>query len=257
MHGVIAPPDREASITPFLPRGGLPPPLGSLPASPCVICDDLLPHIDALYRNALRMTRRGPDAEDLVQETYLRAFRFQRAFRPGTNPKAWLFTIMVNLFRNRVARRTIQETSLDAGVAEIRGDDGRSRHGLDLLPPDVFVEQRSFGRAVKQALDELPAYMRGVVILVDVEGFSYRETPQILAIRIGTVMSRLHRARQELRLRLAAYAPAEPAAGRVATTRASAPAPSRIAARLTRTPRTGIKPTTVSTNRPASKAQAA
>src|SRR6266568_1958243 len=136
-------------------------------------------HLDALYRSALRLTRKPEDAEDLVQETYLRAYRYRNRFKPGTNEKAWLFSIIDQMRR-----------------------DGMPVH---LMSPEEIIVDRGFGDEVKHALEELPVPMRMVVVLVDVEDFSYKEVASILGIKIGTVMSRLHRGRQALQKKLWEY----------------------------------------------------
>jgi RNA polymerase sigma-70 factor (ECF subfamily) len=164
--------------------------------------DDFAPferHLDAIYRSALRLTRNPEDAQDLVQETYLRAFRSRRRFRPGTNEKAWLFTIMANAFRNRLRRSRISDHFLY---------DQLQREGtpVHLMSPEQVIVERGFGDEVKRALEELPLPMRMVVLLVDVEDFSYREVADILHIKIGTVMSRLHRGRRALQKKLWQYA---------------------------------------------------
>jgi RNA polymerase sigma-70 factor (ECF subfamily) len=165
-------------------------------------------HLDALYRSALRMTRNPQDAQDLVQETYLRAYRYRHRFQPGTNEKAWLFTIMTNAFRNRGRQKQVIEAPLDEPGSDHYIYDQLQREGLPLhqLSPDEVIVERGFGDEVKRALEELPLPMRMVVVLVDVEEFSYKEAAQILDIKIGTVMSRLHRGRRALQKKLWDYA---------------------------------------------------
>jgi len=165
-------------------------------------------HIDALYRSALRLTRKPEDAEDLVQETYLRAYRYRRKFQPGTNEKAWLFTIMTNVFRNRLRQRPAREEPLDEPGTDFFIYDQLRREGMPvhLMSPEEIVVDRGFGDEVKRALEELPVSMRMVVMLVDVEDFSYKEAAAILGIKIGTVMSRLHRGRRALQKKLWEYA---------------------------------------------------
>ena len=165
-------------------------------------------HIDALYRSALRLTRKPEDAEDLVQETYLRAYRYRRKFQPGTNEKAWLFTIMTNLFRNRLRQRPAPENPIDEPGTDYYIYEQLRREGMPvhLMSPEEIVVDRGFGDEVKRALEDLPVAMRMVVMLVDVEDFSYKEAAAILGIKIGTVMSRLHRGRRILQKRLWEYA---------------------------------------------------
>jgi len=164
-------------------------------------------HIDALYRSALRLTRKPEDAEDLVQETYLRAYRYRNRFKPGTNEKAWLFTIMTNVFRNKLRKRPAPEDSIDEPGTDFSIYDQMRRDGMPvhLMSPEEIIVDRGFGAEVKRALEELPVPMRMVVVLVDVEDFSYKEVASILEIKIGTVMSRLHRGRQALQKKLWEY----------------------------------------------------
>jgi RNA polymerase sigma-70 factor, ECF subfamily len=164
-------------------------------------------HLDALYRSALRLTRKPEDAEDLVQETYLRAYRYRNRFKPGTNEKAWLFTIMTNVFRNKLRKRPAPEDSIDQPGTDFDIYEQMRRDGMPvhLMSPEEIIVDRGFGDEVKHALEELPVPMRMVVVLVDVEDFSYKEVASILGIKIGTVMSRLHRGRQALQKKLWEY----------------------------------------------------
>ena len=163
----------------------------------------------SLYSAALRMTRNPSDAEDLVQETYLKAYRGFGSFEQGTNLKAWLYRILTNTFINRyrAAKRRPDETDLDdvedfylyrrlGGLEEARA--GRSAED-ELM--DLFSEAE-----VKAAVDALPEQFRMAVLLADVEGFSYKEIASILDIPIGTVMSRLHRGRKNLQKALYEFA---------------------------------------------------
>jgi RNA polymerase sigma-70 factor (ECF subfamily) len=162
-------------------------------------------NIDALYRGALRMTGKPEEAEDLVQETFLRAYRFQHQFQPGTNFKAWLFKIQTNLFRSRYRKQYNSPQSLDdteefylyqhLGPDTPKGDDPAG----DVLDK-LGVEE------VRRAIEDLPPAYREAVLLTDVEGFSYKETAEILGVPVGTVMSRLHRGRQRLQRSLYEYA---------------------------------------------------
>ena len=165
---------------------------------------DALSFIDALYRTALRMTRSEADAEDLVQETYIRAFRFKDQFTPGTNLKAWLFRILTNTFINQYRRKAArpQSTELDDVDESIL-----YRHMRNVAPasespdPETIIVDNTVSSEVKAALEELPEKFRTTVLL-DVEGFSYKEIAETLDIPIGTVMSRLHRGRKFLQKRL-------------------------------------------------------
>lgn len=165
---------------------------------------EALSFLDALYRTALRMTRSEADAEDLVQETYIRAFRFRDQFTPGTNLKAWLFRILTNTFINSYRRRRAQPefTELD-DVDEFslyRRMSGGAGATASRDPETEFLAT-VVDSEVKDALAELPEKFRSVVLL-DVEGFSYKEIAEMLGIPIGTVMSRLHRGRKFLQKRL-------------------------------------------------------
>ena len=165
---------------------------------------DALSYLDALYRTGLRMTRSEADAEDLVQETFIRAFRFREQFTPGTNLKAWLFRILTNTFINQYRRKAVrpQSTELDDVDESIL-----YRHMRDVAPasespdPETLIVDNTVSSEVKEALEELPEKFRTTVLL-DVEGFSYKEIAETLDIPIGTVMSRLHRGRKFLQKRL-------------------------------------------------------
>ncbi len=165
---------------------------------------EALTFLDALYRNALRMTRAEVDAEDLVQETYIKALRHRDQFTPGTNLKAWLFRILTNTFINTYRRRRTQPefTELD-DVDEFslyrRMSDLKT--STDTGDPETEFLNGIVDGEVKDALAELPEKFRSVVLL-DVEGFAYKEIAEMLDIPIGTVMSRLHRGRKFLQKRL-------------------------------------------------------
>ena len=160
-----------------------------------------------LYSAAVRMTRSRTDAEDLVQETYLRAYRGYANFTDGTNLRAWLFRILTNTFINsyRAKQRRVQETDLDDVedlylYKRISGIDVASRSAEDTLF-DLFTDDE-----VKNALEALPESFRMPVLLADVEDFSYKEIAEMLDIPIGTVMSRLHRGRKAMQKALLDFA---------------------------------------------------
>ena len=165
---------------------------------------EALRHLDALYRTALRMTRSEADAEDLVQETFIRAFRFRDQFTLGTNMKAWLFRILTNTFINTYRRKTAQPEVTDLeGIDEFSlyrrmADDRAASSSPD---PEAELLNSVVDTEVTDALQELPEKFRTTVLL-DVEGFSYKEIAEMLGIPIGTVMSRLHRGRKFLQKRL-------------------------------------------------------
>ncbi len=160
-----------------------------------------------LFSAAMRMTRNKADAEDLVQETYLRAYRSFSTFNDGTNLRAWLFRILTNTFINsyRAKQRRVQETELNDVedlylYRRISGVDVASRSAEDTLF-DLFTDDE-----VKAALEALPDNFRLPVLLADVEEFSYKEIAEMLDIPIGTVMSRLHRGRKAMQKALADFA---------------------------------------------------
>ncbi len=169
---------------------------------------ETLTHLDALYRTGLRLTRNPSDAEDLVQETYLRAHRFRDSFKPGTNLRAWLFRILTNNFINEYRKRTRRPDTVDVGELEDyylfhRVKEAGSELGTD---PEETVMRMFLDDEVRQALDDLPDQYRLPVLLADVEGFSYKEIAQVTDTPIGTVMSRLHRGRKQLQQKLWEYA---------------------------------------------------
>ncbi len=160
-----------------------------------------LANLDGLYRSALRLAGSRHQAEDLVQETYLRAFRYRDSYRTGTNLRAWLFAIMRNLFWDRY-KPNRHEVSLDETPEFALFDRVREAE----TGPEAQVLDRLASKEVLRAIDALGPLQREVVLLVDVEEFSYKEAAEILSVPIGTVMSRLHRARQTLQRSLWDYA---------------------------------------------------
>jgi RNA polymerase sigma-70 factor (ECF subfamily) len=166
-----------------------------------------LPHTDALYGTALRMTRNDRDAEDLVQDTLLRAYRFFHKFERGTNCKAWLFKILTNTFINRYHKgrrdREIAQTAADeAATQEILS--AEVTHAT--RDPEGALASRLLSDDVVRALEALPADFRLAVLLCDVEEFSYKEIADIMDCPVGTVMSRLFRGRRLLQRALHDYA---------------------------------------------------
>ena len=162
---------------------------------------DALPFVDQLYAAAMRMTRNPADAEDLVQETYAKAYASFHQFREGTNLKAWLYRILTNTFINSYRKKQRQPVTVledeipDWYLYDHLADDGA---GSETASAEAQVLERMPDEDVQAALDALPETFRMAVWLADVEGFAYKEIAEILGIPIGTVMSRLHRGRKSL-----------------------------------------------------------
>ena len=173
------------------------------------IGEEALEHLDALYRTALRLTRNQADAEDLVQETYLKAFRFQDKFRRGTNLRAWLFRILTNTFINRYRKKQREPRLTPVEDAEDfflyrQISAQRDEHLFPSAEEEVLSKLAD--EDVKRAIEELPEPFRIAVLLADIEGFSYKEIAEITNVKIGTVMSRLSRGRRLLQRKLWEYA---------------------------------------------------
>jgi RNA polymerase sigma-70 factor (ECF subfamily) len=164
-------------------------------------------HLNALYGAALRLTRSPSDAEDLVQDTFLKAHRFYDRFEAGTNLKAWLFRILTNTFINKYRRRTRERDVLDGVDADPVGEGVMSRHAMRALSSPVADAERTLlAQEIQGALDTLPEDYRVMILLADVEELSYKEIAEIVGCPIGTVMSRLHRARKSMQKHLVAQA---------------------------------------------------
>lgn len=166
-----------------------------------------LVHTDALLRTALRMTKNQSDSEDLVQETMLKAYRFFDRFERGSNIKAWLFKIMTNIFINNYR----QKSRKPASVSYEEIDDNFLYHQLEnsrnkVADPEEVLFAKLIDGDVRKAIDELPEDFRMVVVLAFLEEFSYEEIAEIADIQLGTVKSRLHRARKLLQKSLWKYA---------------------------------------------------
>ena len=166
---------------------------------------EFLPHINSMYNFAYRLTFEEDDAKDLVQDTYLKAFRFIDSFERGTNAKAWLFRILKNSFINDFRKKSKQPAKVDYNEVESYYN---SEDVDETITTDLRVEtvQHMIGDEVTNALNALDVDFRTVIILCDLEGFTYEEMAKILNIPIGTVRSRLHRARNLLKDRLKLYA---------------------------------------------------
>ncbi len=161
-----------------------------------------MPYMDQLYGAARRMTRNDAAAEDLVQETYLRAYKGFDRFAEGTNLRAWLFRILTNLFINEYRRRKRRPDEVDLGDTDTlylyRGLGGADSARLSRSAEDELLDGLTSSE-VRDAIEALPEGYRVAVLLADVEGFAYKEIAEILDVPIGTVMSRLHRGRKRLR----------------------------------------------------------
>lgn len=167
--------------------------------------NEFMPHINSMYNFAYRLTLDEDDAKDLLQDTYLKAFRFIDSFQQGTNAKAWLFRILKNSFINDYRKKSKEPSKIDyQEVESYYNSEDVDRQ----ITPDLRVEalQDMIGDEISNALNSLDVDFRTVIILCDLEGFKYDEMAKILDIPIGTVRSRLHRARNLLKEKLSEYA---------------------------------------------------
>jgi len=164
-----------------------------------------LPHADALYNFAYHLTYNEADANDLVQETFMKAFRFLNSYDSGTNAKAWLFKILKNGFINEYRKKKKEPNKIDyEDVLVFQDSDEDNSAAVYDLREDVF--DGMLGDEITIALNKLPIDFKTVILLCDIEGFSYEEIAKIIDIPIGTVRSRLHRARNMLKDSLRNYA---------------------------------------------------
>lgn len=170
-----------------------------------IFSNEFMPHINAMYNFAHRLTFDEDDSKDLVQDTYLKAFRFIDSFQQGTNAKAWLFRILKNSFINDYRKKSKEPAKVDYQEVETYYN---SEEVDRQITPDLRVEslQDMIGDEISNALNSLDVDFRTVIILCDLEGFKYDEMAKILDIPIGTVRSRLHRARHLLKEKLSEYA---------------------------------------------------
>ena len=164
-----------------------------------------LPYREQLYKTALRLTRNSEDAEDLLQETYLKAYRHYASFQPGTNLKAWLFKILKNTFINEYRRRKQIPPQVDFSEFEETFESALANKESSGRTPEDELMEASLDGEVRRALVGLPHNYKVVVLLADIEGYSYKEIADILAIPVGTVMSRLYRGRRQLERALLSF----------------------------------------------------
>lgn len=175
------------------------------PEQMAIFNNELLPQIDALYNFAFHLCYNEADANDLVQEAYLKAFRFIDKYIPGTNAKAWLFKILKNAFINQYRKKSRRPTQVD--YEEITSyHDSEDASYVDFFDLRHEIFQGMMGDEVTNAINALPIDFRTVILLCDIEGFTYEEISKIINIPIGTVRSRLHRARNMLKATLSEYA---------------------------------------------------
>lgn len=167
--------------------------------------DEMLPHLDAIYNFALRLTTDPNDAEDLVQDTIVKAFRFFNSYEKGTNAKAWLFRILKNSYINNYRKKSKQPHQVDYDEISTFYETVRSEQSNTTDMEDIMYGQL-LDDDVTRALERIPEDFRTVVLLCDVEGFTYEEIANMLDVPIGTIRSRLHRGRNLLRAQLVEYA---------------------------------------------------
>ena len=166
-----------------------------------------LPYLDQLYSAALRLTKNEKDAEDLVQDVFMRAYRFFDKFERGTNMKAWLFKILTNTFINRYRRNVKERSIVDGSERDTVNERFISREASEYAEnPEHYFFERLLSDDILRAIDQLPIDFRMVVILADLQEFSYREIAEIIGCPVGTVMSRLFRGRKLLQKTLRQHA---------------------------------------------------
>jgi len=170
---------------------------------------EVLSHLEPLFGTAMRLTRNRADAEDLVQDTVVKAFRFADKFTPGTNLRAWLYTILHNTWRNRRRDSARAAVDVDSDVVEEAASQPGGPVGFET--PERILMRETLDADLQAALDDLPEAFRQAVWLRDVEEFTYAEIAEMLGVPIGTVMSRISRGRRQLYQRLRSVAaPASP-----------------------------------------------
>lgn len=167
---------------------------------------EAIPHMDALLRTALRMTKNENDAQDLVQEAFVKAYRFWDKFEPGSNCRAWLFKIMTNIFINEYRSKTRSPVTVNVDEIDDNFLYGQLAAGDGTVNPEEKLFSKIFDADVRKAINNLPDDFRVVVVLAFLEDFSYQEIADIADLQLGTVKSRLHRGRKLLQKELFEYA---------------------------------------------------
>ncbi|WP_236975376.1 sigma-70 family RNA polymerase sigma factor [Membranihabitans maritimus] len=167
--------------------------------------NELLPNIDSLHTFAYHLAFNDDDAKDLVQETFLKAYKALDSYEPGTNAKAWLFKILKNAYINQYRKRARRPTKVDY-EDYIGYQDREDQASIDFMDLREEIFDNLIGDEVTSAVNSLPVDFRAVILLCDIEGFTYEEISKIIDVPIGTVRSRLHRARNMLKEKLSNYA---------------------------------------------------
>ena len=167
---------------------------------------EALPHLDAVYAMAVRLVHNPDDANDLLQETVLRAWRFFDQFQPGTNCRAWLLTILFNNFRNGYRRASREQPASATGDFDHRLEASSLSDEPQAGNPETAASTRSMDREVESAFNSMPDEFRSALLLIDVQELSYREASQVLEVPVGTIKSRVSRGRTLMRQALQTYA---------------------------------------------------
>lgn len=164
---------------------------------------EVLPHLDAMHRTAIRLTRNPSDADDLVQDAVVKAYRFFDSYEAGTNIRAWLLKILSNVFFSKYRRNVLEGNVATLAASDPVSDGWMSAASMNASrEPEKLFERPILESAVARVMDDIPEDFRTVLVLVDVEGMTYREVADAMGCPIGTVMSRLHRARRAVAQKL-------------------------------------------------------